>query len=208
MMNKRELRASIRRCHQGEAARRAQSDLICRYILESDAYRRVRVIAGYVPLKWEADILSVLDSALQAGKQVVLPVCGKAPLMTLHQIISLSELVPGAYGIPQPPADAPQAEAEDVDLILVPLEGIDSRGRRLGKGGGYYDRLLQNRQITALGCALTWQCVEDVPCDPWDIPLPMWVTPNGMYSVATDIQSDGNKGRNTQYGKQEELKEN
>ena len=180
MRDKRELRACIRGQHQGEMPRMEQSKLICQHILASDVYRRATVIAGYVPLKWEADITPVLADALQAGKCVALPRCGTAPDMTLHRIAALSDLVPGAYDIPEPPADSPEVSPDAVDLVLVPLEGIDSQGYRLGKGGGYYDHLLTDRQITAVGCALAWQCVERVPRDPWDIPLSMCAAPDGI----------------------------
>lgn len=181
MLNKRELRAYIRGQAQSAVVRQAQSHLICQHILSSDSYRNANVIVGYVPLKWEADIVPVLEQALRSGKRVLLPRCGKAPNMTLHSIGSLSELTPGAYGIQEPPEDAPEVSVSVADLILVPLEGIDALGYRLGKGGGYYDHLLANQKVATMGCALSWQCVETVPHDVWDVPLTMCASTSGLH---------------------------
>ena len=200
-MNKRELRRYIRSLHRGEAARQAQSKEICCRIIETDTYRQARVIAGYIPLKWEADILPVLEHALYCGKQVVLPRCAEPPHMTLHRISSLDELVPGVYNIPEPPADAPIVPITDADLVLVPLEGIDPAGYRLGKGGGYYDCLLAGQTCATIGCALSWHHVACVPHEPWDVSLSMCASPDGLLTYST---TPDNEGRNTNHGKQEE----
>jgi 5-formyltetrahydrofolate cyclo-ligase len=68
-----------------------------------------------------------------------------------------------------------------VDLILVPLEGIDNNGYRLGKGGGYYDFLLEKTGAYSMGCALTWQHVENMPLDQWDKPLSACADVHGIH---------------------------
>lgn len=165
------LRRKLRALHGGGEARRAESECICRHILQSDWYQQARVIAGYVPLKWEADVTAVLQQALADGKVLALPLCEKPPRMTLRRVDSLSALIPGAYGIPEPRRDAPVVPADTVDMLLVPLEGVDEGGMRLGKGGGYYDCLLAGGDVPSLGCALSWQKVGKLPADAWDRPL-------------------------------------
>ncbi len=180
LMTKREMRILLRNRRANDEVQREQSGMICCHILNSEAYRQAKVIEGYVPLKHEADITPVMKHALQSGKTLVLPRCRKKPQMTLHRITSLEELKSGAYGIPEPPDDAPMLPVDDVDLVLVPLEGIDQKGYRLGKGGGYYDWLLGGRHIPTMGCALRWQMVDELPKDAWDIPLKMCATPDGI----------------------------
>lgn len=170
-MNKREMRAYLHSLHEGQAVRDEQSAALCRHILLSDAYREARVIGEYMPMPREADITPVLEDALRRGKTVALPLCGDAPHMTLNRIASLDELVPGKYGILEPAHEAPMIPVRNVELLLIPLEGIDQAGFRLGKGGGYYDSLLAEADITAIGCALSWQWVDKVPRDSWDKPL-------------------------------------
>ena len=181
-MNKRQLRAHLRSLHEGRSVRDVQSQEMCRHILGSDMYKNARVIGGYVPLAHEADITSVLQDALEKGKMLALPLCRESSLMTMHRVAALDELVPGRYGISSPQDDAAIIPIEDIDLLLVPLEGIDNAGFRLGKGGGYYDRLLAGANITTLGCALTWQWVTLVPRDSWDHPLSACADAHGIHA--------------------------
>jgi len=75
------------------------------------------------------------------------------------------------YGILEPLADAPAILAKDVDLILVPGVACDSRGYRLGYGGGFYDRLLGSKEwqkIPTIGIIFDFALVEELPIEPWD----------------------------------------
>lgn len=178
--DKRALRHALRaqRGNPEEAAR--QSSCICRHILTSEAYRRARVIGGYMPLLHEADITPVLLDALRCGKMLALPRCQTPPNMTFHRVGSLEPLITGAYAIPEPDAAAPQIRPEEIDLLLVPLEGIDRRGFRLGKGGGYYDCLLGECRLLTMGCALDWQRTDELPADVWDQPLACCAFADGL----------------------------
>ncbi len=91
--------------------------------------------------------------------------------MTFHAVRDLSELVSGAYGIPEPKADAPVVAPEAFSLVLVPLEGVDGEGHRLGKGCGYYDHLLAKTHCPSVGIALSWQECDNVPVEVQDQPL-------------------------------------
>lgn len=171
MNDKELLRKVLRARHPGQARRDEESAQICAHILSSDWYRNAQVIGGYMPLMREADIMPVLAHALQSGKTLALPLCDAAPRMTLRRVDSLDALISGAYGILEPALDAEIIPVDAVDLLLVPLEGIDVTGMRLGKGGGYYDCLLAGKNVPTLGCALSWQWTDAVPSQPWDRPL-------------------------------------
>lgn len=83
-------------------------------------------------------------------------------------------LIEGKFGIREPLADAPSCSPEQVDLILVPAVACDSRGYRLGYGGGFYDRLFEQHQwrsIPKAGIVFEEMIVSEVPIDPWDVPL-------------------------------------
>lgn len=180
-MNKRNLRAWFRARHQGEAARQEQSEALCRHILESSLYKRARVIGGYMPMAHEADIRPVLVDAMQQGKNVAIPLCGQKPHMTLRLVRSFDELHKGAYGQLEPSADAPVIQADEIDLLLVPLEGIDRAGFRLGKGGGYYDHFLSGCDVLTMGCAMSWQWVDELLVDSWDQPLHACADASGVH---------------------------
>ena len=202
-MNKREWRAYLRSQHEGSAARDKQSALLCRHILNSSEYKSARVIGGYMPLPREADVLPVLMDALVQGKTLALPSCGQPPHMTLHRVNSLEELLPGAYGIPEPGRDQEIIPVEQVDMLLVPLEGIDRAGFRLGKGGGYYDCLLADSEITTIGCALSWQWADELPRERWDRALYACADENGLHYFATKDRNE----RKHQHGNEKESTE-
>lgn len=185
-MNKSVFRRMLRNIRGTQQERDKQSGEICRHILQSEVYKSAKVVAGYAALPHEADVTSVLQDAFIQGKTVVMPLCGSAPHMTLRRISLLDELRPGRYGIPEPPGNAPVFAAADVDLLLVPLEGIDQYGYRLGKGGGYYDCLLEATEVYSLGCALTWQMVDEVPRDAWDKPLSACACLHGVREFRRD----------------------
>lgn len=183
-MNKRDMRRYIRSLHEGREARNKQSALLCQHIIGNPSYINASVVGGYIPMDREADVTPVLLDALARGKTLALPLCGAAPHMTLRRVTSLDELMPGAYGIHEPPRDAPIIPAEMVELLLVPLEGIDAQGFRLGKGGGFYDCLLPHISGVTMGCALSWQWTKRVPLDAWDVPLACCADADGIHSFS------------------------
>lgn len=165
------LRREIRARFPGQTQRDEESARMCDAIAKSDLFRRARVIAGYMQMAREADIAPLLHLTLDTGKTLLLPKVEGAQRMTMRRVNSLSALIPGAYGLAEPAADAPVVSPDTIDLLLTPLEGIDPSGTRLGKGGGYYDALLPLKNGIALGCALSWQWVAYVPRESWDMPL-------------------------------------
>ena len=169
-----EQKAAVRRAVRAsfdEAKRQQESRLICQHVLAWEPYQRAQVVGGYMPMKHEADILPVLQHALESGKTLVLPRCGQAPQMTFYQVKHLGELVRGSFGLLEPSEDAPVVPMDRIDLLLTPLEAITRDGLRLGKGGGYYDCLLARQKIATLGIVLSWQWVEKLPRETWDQPL-------------------------------------
>lgn len=170
-MTKDELRRALRAASPGREARDRESLMLCAHITAWEPYRRARVVGGYMPLSWEANVVPVLQDALSRGKTLALPRCMAEGQLCFHRVESLGSLRRGAYGLLEPEEDAPVVGAEEINLLLVPLEGISSLGARLGKGGGYYDRLLSSCPALTLGAALSWQWTEDIPREMWDRPL-------------------------------------
>ncbi|MED6100638.1 5-formyltetrahydrofolate cyclo-ligase [Klebsiella pneumoniae] len=68
----------------------------------------------------------------------------------------------------------------ELDVLVTPLVAFDVSGQRLGMGGGFYDRTLQNWQqyrLQPVGYAHDCQQVDSLPSEEWDIPLPAVITP-------------------------------
>ena len=183
--DKQALRRAVRSRFPGPEARARESGLLCGHVMAWPAYRRAEVVAGYVPLPWEADITPLLTDVLASGRTLLLPRVEGEKLMTLRRVERLDGLSAGRWGLPEPPEDAEIVPVEQVQLMLVPLEAMDRSGMRLGKGGGYYDTLLAGTEAVTLGAAMSWQWVERVPCEPWDQPLTAAADSAGIHLIRT-----------------------
>jgi 5-formyltetrahydrofolate cyclo-ligase len=123
------------------------------------------IVSGYHAMGDEADPLPALLALAAGGHDLCLPVTPKRGLPLSFRLWRPGNaLEPGVWGIPAPPASAPQVEP---NVLLVPLLAFDRAGYRLGYGGGYYDRTLaalrEKGPVLAIGIAYAGQQVEDVP---------------------------------------------
>ncbi len=149
------------------------------------------VIAGYVPVRGEPDIMPLLRALAERGHDVALPVVAEenAPLIFRRWRPDM-HLLPGAYGIPVPP---PTSAELVPDVVLVPLAAFDRAGHRLGYGGGYYDRTLARLRAerrgrpdtpTAIGCAYAGQELQAIPALETDERLDWVLTEQGARRLA------------------------
>ena len=143
------------------------------------------IIAGYMPVRNEFDALPLLAALQAQGAQTALPVVtGPGRPLEFRLWQTGDRLVPGAYGIHRP---ADKAPVKSPDIVLLPLLAFDRKGRRLGYGGGYYDRTLAllrgGSTVLAIGLAFAAQMVDEVPSGPHDAVLDRILTEEGMIIV-------------------------
>jgi len=133
----------------------------------------------FAPMPEELDVWPLLAEALSAGKQVALPrFVAETRVYEACSIQDLElDLQVGHFGIREPNRRCARLSSIRLDLILVPGVAFDLRGGRLGRGKGYYDRLLQELQGTTCGVAFDQQVVEAIPLAPHDARLDCLLTP-------------------------------
>ena len=132
----------------------------------------------------EPDTRGLIETLLAGGKRIALPRCLPGRRMEARQITALAELRPGAYGIPEPPEDCPAVPKEAVDLVLAPNLCCDRQGRRLGHGGGYYDRWLAGFSGRSVAlCPDAW-LQEALPQDEFDVPVELVLTETSQWRGA------------------------
>ena len=139
-----------------------------------------RVVLLTLPFGSEWDTRLLLSAALAQSKTVAVPrVNQERRMLEIHAVCDTdSEIAPGYRGIPEPRADCPPVALASIDWVLVPGIAFDAEGRRIGYGGGYYDRLLPllERGTTRVAGAFELQVVERVPAAPHDATVDAIVT--------------------------------
>jgi 5-formyltetrahydrofolate cyclo-ligase len=138
--------------------------------LQFPPYITCRSLALYSPIQNEVETGEIRDRALVAGKRVFFPRWGHRESLELVQIDSPSELRMGRFGILEPAGDSRLLPQDHGDLVVfVPGVAFDSRGNRLGRGKGWYDRLITELgRATLVALAYDFQIVDEVPTASWD----------------------------------------
>ncbi len=138
------------------------------------------VIAGYWPIRNEADPVYLIKKLFYFGCTICLPeIVGYSRILNFRKWCPFHPLQPGKFGTSQPWKDQPILVP---DVILTPLVGFDNNGTRLGYGGGYYDTTISNlkknkgRGIVVIGIAREIQRVKFIPYSENDEKLDMVVT--------------------------------
>lgn len=171
-MNKQELRRAIREKKRSMTPEQIEekSSLLARLFFESDAYRQARTIYGYLPYNQEVRTVPMLEQALRDGKRVAVPKCYGEEMRFIY-MTDLSDVERGYAGIPEPVADGPVAE-DPTALVLMPGLAFDRAGRRVGYGGGFYDRFLEAEpEHPTLALCYDFQMVEELETQPHDVPV-------------------------------------
>lgn len=88
-----------------------------------------------------------------------------------------SRLELGSFHIEEPTGND-ITNPEEIELVVVPGVAYDRKGRRLGRGKGFYDRFLKNSKATKIGVGYEFQLVDDLPSDPHDVAMDIVITQN------------------------------
>ena len=184
---KRELRRTAASARDAMRDRAEAACAACEHLIALPSYRSARAVLWYVSMPAELATGRAIDAALAEGRHVVVPWCDGDEL-GLWRLESIDELEPGTWGIPEPPAarrrDPERVIApEAIDFVAVPGLAFDRRGRRLGHGKGYYDRLLARTRAVRAGLCFDAQVFPEVPAGPHDARMDWLVTERGARAL-------------------------
>lgn len=159
---------------------------ILRGVLDLPSYARSDVVLAYSSFGAELATDEFLSRVLEDEKVLLLPRVERGGLGLYEVRDVVRDLAPGTWSIREPlPTICLAVNPNRVDFALVPGVAFDRTGRRLGYGGGFYDRLLVDGlpgSTPVVSAAFEVQMVDEVPADPHDAPVDVVVTEKGMYS--------------------------
>jgi 5-formyltetrahydrofolate cyclo-ligase len=153
----------------------ALRDAIARWL---SMHPECRTVAIFAALPGEPDLLPLVK--LHPERRWVLPnVQGDA--LSFHEVADPEiELITGAFNIREPRADTALIPIQEIDVFFCPGLAFDLLGNRLGRGRGFYDRMLEmaRRDSHKLGVCFPFQLVADTYPEPHDIRMDGLITPN------------------------------
>lgn len=180
-MDKAALRAELRAkmTTLTDRDRRASDDALFLRFLNLPELAVAQTVLLYYGVGAEPDTGRLIRPLLAMGKRVALPrvlphrgmearLVGEAPPLARHP-----------FGMPEPGEDCPQIPKEEIDLILVPGLAFDKNGYRLGQGGGYYDRYLDDFTGATLSLCRAVFLLDALPTEPHDRPVGLVLTEVG-----------------------------
>jgi 5-formyltetrahydrofolate cyclo-ligase len=182
---RKQLRAQRRSLSPAEHSRR--SKLAAKAVAASPAFRAGNRVAVYLSFDRETDTSALIAAARRRAVRIFVPVVvdrrhGRIRFYPLDAKIRRS-----VFGIGIPQVLGRPVASRWLDLIVVPLVGVDARGRRLGMGGGFYDRALEFRRRRRhwkgphlVGLAFDCQRSDGEFADAWDVNLDSLATESGL----------------------------
>ena len=150
----------------------AMSTEITNRVLALASWQEAGTLLLYYPLADEVDVRPLIKDAYDSGKKVLLPVV-KGDELELRRYGGEASLAQGAFGIMEPTGPLfPPENYGEIQLAIIPGMAFDAAGHRLGRGKGYYDRLLPKLTNARLqGICFPFQLLDEVPAEVHDIPV-------------------------------------
>jgi len=180
------LRKQIREARQtiSPAVRAVESIELCNRL--EPQLQSAHTILFFAPLPDEPDVWPLLEKLLPTKKICALPAFDSATqIYSARRVQNLTtDIAAGKFGIREPSAGCPEISLNVLDLILVPGIAFDWHGHRLGRGKGYYDRLLANGHGLKCGVAFDGQMVKKIPAETHDVRMDFIVTPTRLVKVS------------------------
>ena len=137
-------------------------------------------ILFFAPLPDELDVWPVLELSLALGTNCALPFFDAEKKSYGAKLLKnlATDIVIGKFGVREPAAGCAEIPLNQFDLVLVPGMAFDLSGNRLGRGKGFYDRILSEASGVKCGVGYDFQLLEKIPSEPHDAKVNFIVTPS------------------------------
>lgn len=158
---------------------KSRSHLIAEKVFLLPEFQTAKRILVYADYNHEVMTEELIEAAWKAGKEVAVPkVTGKE--MVFIRLTDFNQLAPGYFSIPEP--ETGEEIFWEEGLMIMPGVAFDKKCRRVGYGGGFYDRYLEKHpKLTRLALGFSFQMMEKVPVEETDIIPQILVTEDNIY---------------------------
>lgn len=183
MDTKRQLRTLIakKKKQQSDKLLQEWSALLLKQLEKHPRFTEARTVLLYYSLPDEVQTHDFVER-WSKKKRIVLPTV-KGDELELHYYTDKQDLRKGSYGIEEPTGEV-LTNLQKIDLAIVPGVSFDRKGNRLGRGKGYYDRLLPKLSSYNIGICFHFQICMEIPTDPFDCPMNEVWTENGRLCLS------------------------
>lgn len=164
----------------GAETRLQASQAICAQIEAWTVFQQAQVVLTYLPMKSEVNLPPLLERYPQKSWLVPRIIPEAEHSMVFHPY-DPKRLVQHPFGMAEPAADLPVVSSVEIQLALVPGLAFDQHGWRLGYGGGYFDRFLQNFSGVSLGVVFNTLLLENLPHNEYDVAMNWIVTEKVLF---------------------------
>lgn len=177
-LQKQNLRARMReiRNQLTDPYKKTADQMIAEQVTGLTEFIQADTIFCFVSTDDEINTRPLLKQVLKSGKRLAVPRCRPGGMMEAYEIKALAQLQPGFYGILEPAGDCREVSREEIDFAIVPCLSCDLRGRRLGHGGGYYDRYMMKRDYPAAVICREQMLCGQIPAEDFDAVMDLVVT--------------------------------
>ncbi len=183
-MDKKLLRAEIKKKNSclSEEYKKEASEKITALLLSSSLYKNAKSIFIYISRDNEPDTEKIIEAAFSDNKTVYVPKCISDGIMLPIRINRKTELYSGYKGIKEPEITVYPEENTSPDISVIPSVSASYDGKRLGHGGGFYDRFLQNTETYRICLCFNKLIVSDIPTESHDAFMDAVITENKIYN--------------------------
>ena len=184
-MTKEELRKQMKLIRKLEEAKERKSEIIFLSVINHPVYKEANTVALYNSLPEEVDTNDLIQFSLRNKEVVLLPkvVGDQIVFVRIHRGTRYRST---SFQIQEPMED--EIYQGPIDLAIVPGVAFTKGGDRLGFGGGYYDRFLQDHPCKKMGICFESQIVEEIPTEKNDIQMDTVITEAQVYTDDNPIK--------------------
>lgn len=179
-MDKKEIRRKFSEIRK-LAKSKMKDAVISAKLLADEKICQADTVLLYASFRTEVDTWHIAKNLLLKNIWIAFPKCGENGIMTFHIVKSLNQLEDSVYGICEPDASLPEPEITNRTVCIVPALAFTEKGDRLGMGGGYYDRFLeQYPDLYTIGIAYEACIADEIPTEKHDFKVRSIVTEERM----------------------------